>query len=533
MPLGMAQESGLHRKRTRISGKEMMERSALPQRQGPQTQPIPFDHPQYPQLIEAFAQEYLVSRYEDPKPIPQAHREWWGWFCGAEDWKAMAAPRGHAKSTALTHAALLAVVMFRTFDYPVIVSATYKQAIEFLRTIMDELMENERLQVDFQIKTFDKATEDELIVRMADGYKFRISARGVDQPIRGLKWGSKRPNLFLLDDVEDDEAVESKERREKLADRVHNSLIPAGSDRAKTRHYGTIMHFDSLLENHLKAPSWHGIRYRAHEGYDDFTNILWPEKFPESRLRAIRQRYIEQGNPDGYSQEYLNHPISEQDAYFRRTDILPIPKDVLQAIRDGEIPLRKYAGWDGAFSKEERKDYSVCVVVGVDELGNKYVLDIRRGRWDTKEFAQEVFAVETEHRPDWHGMEKGGHYLAIQPYLDDLSRRRSIYPQFIPIPSHKDKRIRAKVWQGAVAAHHVFYDTDLQHFQALFDEMVRFPKGEHDDTVDAQAIIGRLLEDVVAAPTGQELYEEDQDEARDWLRKYGTRQGGRNTYTGY
>ena len=67
--------------------------------------------------------------------------------------------------------------------------------------------------------------------------------------LRGLRWNNKRPNLVVVDDLENDEAVVNRDRREKLKRWFNGALLPCLSDTGIVRVVGTILHLDSLLES--------------------------------------------------------------------------------------------------------------------------------------------------------------------------------------------------------------------------------------------------------------------------------------------
>lgn len=524
-------------RRTRVSGEQIGEIAAGGVRVqagfANKVAPVPLT----PELIEGFVITYLHARYEDPQPIPQLHRDLWAWYCLPDEWGSGAAPRGHAKSTCITLAGALADLLFRNEDYIVIVSSVYGVATEFLQAITAEVTENEKLIEDFGIRRIVKSSEDNLIVEMRDRHRWRVKVLGVEGRIRGLKWGHKRPSKFLLDDIEDDEQVENKERREKLSKWVLKALIPAGRRKAKVRMVGTIMHFDSFLANSLKSSSWKSVFFRAHKSFDDFSEILWPEMFSEERLKKIRQLAIDAGDPDGYSQEYLNNPISERTAYFKRSNLLPIPAEIKTRILTGATRLRLYIGWDFAVSKEDRTDFTRYVVVGVDFNNYKYVLSMGGGRWDTKEIIDKLFELDKEFSPGYHAVEKGVIEKSLGPWIATKSQETGRYPLLYKLTSSTDKLARGRPWQGATENHHVFYNQEHSDYQTLADEMVRFPRGEHDDFVDAQTILGRALQDMQAGPTEEEAQQEDDDEMLDLVKRRlaaaGAQSSGRNAVTGY
>src|ERR1700739_2115945 len=103
-------------------------------------------------------------------------------------------------------------------------------AIELLTDIAKELRDNEDLIAEFGIKRFVSDAKTDIIVECDDEYQFRIIARGSGQKMRGRKWQGKRPGLIVCDDLEDDEQVESLERRGKFRRWFFLALKPAVRD---------------------------------------------------------------------------------------------------------------------------------------------------------------------------------------------------------------------------------------------------------------------------------------------------------------
>lgn len=474
-----------------------------------------------PILVEGFVEKYLHERFDGSVPTPDFHREMWDLCTSPSRYVAIAAPRGHAKSTSITHAYTLTATLFRQRDFVLILSDTWSQAVEFLRDLKTELMTNEGIIKDFEVKRLAKDTEDDIIVVMRDGYTFRIVARGSEQKVRGLKWNNKRPNLVIGDDLEGDEQVESKLRRDKFFNWLMKAVLPCGSDDCLYRIVGTVMHFDSALERLLKDETWTTRRYRAHRNFNDFSEILWPEKFSAERLKEIRRKYVVQGTSDGYSQEYLNEPIAAGDSFFR--------PDLFQRMKPAEMEIRgvHYVGWDFAVSKSQKSDYTVATVWKVDAEGRKYVVDCRRGRWDSKEIIDEMMAVEQAYDPRCHFAEKGTIDNALGPFLDTEMMRLNRYLNIVKIASTKDKETRAKPLQGMLKSLHIKFNGDMPYWPDMEEELRRFPKGGHDDIVDALSIVGQGLRTVTEA-VSDEVFEEEE-----FLNRVGSPFMGRSETTGY
>lgn len=454
-----------------------------------------------PDILHGFVFKYLKNRFDNPVDTPWFHREMWRLCLGPDKYVALAAPRGHAKSSSITLAFILAQILFRQRDFVLLLSDSWAQSVEFLRDLKTELSENEEMIRDFHLKKFVKDSEDDVIVQFLDGSKFRIVARGSEQKVRGLKWNHRRPNLVVGDDLEGDEQVESKLRREKFMNWLLKAVLPCGSSDCVFRIVGTVLHFDSALNRLLKNPSWKSKVFKAHKSFNDFSEILWPEAWSEERLKGVRQVYIDEGQPEGYSCEYLNDPIAEGNAYFRADDIFEQEK----------IPenLQYYAGWDFAVTKDQKSDFTVCSVFGVSSEGRKYVVDIRRGRMDMKEIVDEMIAVQDAWSPAFHFVEAGTIWNSMEPSLNAEMMTTHKYLNCVKLPSSKDKTVRARNLQWMTKAKHLVFHKGLSEWAEAKEEFMRFPKGQHDDIVDSMSIIGRGLEYVNSAQTEEEVEEEE------------------------
>ena len=472
-------------------------------------------------LIYGFTSSLLLDRFDQPRPIPQFHKELWDLFCSDERYVAIAAPRGHAKSTAITHSSVLASVLFRFKTFVIIVSDTEGQAVQFLGDIKKEVQENKKLIDLFNVHKVVKDTESDLIVSFTDGHEFRIMAKGSEQKVRGIKWRNKRPDLIVCDDLENDEIVLNEERRAKFRQWFFQALMPSGSDEAHVRIVGTIIHLDSLLERLMpswvsddtvdtdlktysrnKKRAWLSVKYRAHPGPNDYSSILWPEKFPQHRLERIRRLYQEQGDLEGYSQEYLNNPIDEGSAYFRKEDFLPV--ETLDEYMD------YYTGVDLAISEKDKRAFTAIITAGLNSQGVLKVVDCRRFRTaDAFEIIDEIFSVHKRYKPQLITIEQENIARAIGSVLDVEQRNRQLYLNLNPSVVTQDKVKRARSIQARMRAGQVQFHKDTEWFPALHEEMLQFPKGKYADQVDALAHIGLTIDSMVDVPTPQEIEEEE------------------------
>jgi predicted phage terminase large subunit-like protein len=500
-------------------------------------------------VLEGFVGSVLASKFDDAVKTPDFHREGWRLFTSTDKQVALAAPRGHAKTTGMTVSYGLATLLFRERKFMLLVSDTESQAAMFLGYFKEQLQNNEALVELFGLKRnekglvqFIKETETDIIVEMEDGHKFRVIAKGAEQKLRGLIWDGSRPDIILCDDMENDELVMNKDRREKMRRWFYSALLPCLSSKGIIRVVGTILHMDSLLErlmpkvgdrwthqdplklwSEIRRAGWTSIKYRAHT--DDFSHVLWPEKHSEASLRQKRDEYIAMGMPDVYSQEYLNVPLDESMAYFKRNDFDHITDE------DKQAKLMYYITADLAIAESERADYSVFIIAGVDEHRRIHVKNVIRERLDGREIVDLILDLQRVYEPEIFGIEEMQVSKAIGPFLNEEMLRQNTYPNLFKLKhGGKDKIARAKSIQARMRAKTIKFDKQADWYSAFEDELTRFPRDTHDDQVDAFAYLGLLLNTLVEAPTKEE--EEEQD-YYDELESSGYAESGRSLTTGY
>ena len=506
-------------------------------------------------VIKGFSSSLLQKDFDGAVNSPSCHYDWWELFCSNHAKIAVAAPRRHAKTTAVTQTCGLAAVLFRERRYVLIVSDTITQAVQFLGEIKQTLAENEQIRSLFKIKEFLKESEDDFICLCEDGHTFRMAAKGAEQKLRGLKWDKKRPDLIICDDLENDEIVMNKERRAKFKRWFYAALIPSMSKNGKIMYVGTILHNDALLEslmpkknyrgftqeplktwlndgkgNNRLHDGWVSVKYRSHNA--DFSEILWKDNYDAKYFKDLRQEYVAQGIPDVYSQEYLNTPIDESLAYFKRADF----RDFADTDRDflkqtgWQKHFNFYIGTDLAVSTEQVSDWSVFVVAGMDEKGYLWIFDIIRERMDGQEIVETLLNLERRWEPITVSMEKGQIEKAIGPFLRQRMLDTGTFPSITTVAPSADKLTRARSVQARMRAGAVKFDKSADWYYDFEDEAAIFPRGKHDDQVDALAYIGLIVDKMLSGATKRELADEEYEDEYD---KSGLADAGRSEYTGY
>ncbi len=469
----------------------------------------------------------LAAKYDNPKPIPPFHKEMWA-LCTSDKKKvAIAAPRGHAKSTAITHAYVLAEMLSQHKSFCLLVSDTEGQAAEFLGDIKAELEENDALKQIFNVKMLLKSTETNIICLMEGGHQFRIQAKGSEQKVRGIKWRGKRPDLIVCDDIENDESVMNIDRRRKFANWFMKALMPCGSDTCSFRVVGTILHLDSMLQKLIEDETWDHLFYEAENGF--FENILWPEQWPEKRLRAEYAAYKAQGDPEGYSQEYRNKPVSIEDAFFNSDYFFDFERDGKRALLPN---LEYFAAADFAISEKERADYTAIVVGGMSPEGILHIVDVKKGRWDAERIIDELLSTQKMYDINVFTFETAKIDKAIGPFLEREMQRRGVYMNIERMTPTQSKTMRATSIRAMHKSGSIRYDHEASWYADFLTELLMVggsgPRGKHDDMFDAFSYLGLTIDQFWDAMSDEDIEDEEyEQELEDYLSL------GRCAVTGY
>lgn len=386
------------------------------------------------------------------------------------------APRGHSKSTTVSLAYILHQILFKQANFIIIISDTHTQAKYFLDAIKKELETNEMIKWLFGEMKGGTWGESEI----ETSNNVRVIIRGADQKIRGLKFRQFRPDLIVVDDLENDELVSSKERRVKLEKWFFGSVLPALADNGRIVVIGTILHYDSLLNKLSKNPHFSSLFYKAVMN----GKPLWEAKYSLKDIKAIKQNYINQGLRDTFYCEYMNEPLSDDNAIFK--------KNYFKYYKDDKVlidSLQKFITVDLAISEKESADYTVVMVSGIDALNQIYILEYERDRFTPIETIEHIFTLAEKWEISAIGVESVAYQRSLIWFLQDEMKRRNKFFMIQELKADKDKERRIRGLQPRYASGQVFHKP---HHTELEEELILFPKAPHDDLADALAYVPQI-----------------------------------------
>jgi predicted phage terminase large subunit-like protein len=251
---------------------------------------------------------------------------------------------------------------------------------------------------------------------------------------------------------------------------------------------------------------------------------LWPAYKPVEWLKAERQTYQDQGMLDVWSQEMLNVPLDEENAPFRRGDFKEMADD------DKNKNHNYYIASDLALTLDQQRDYCCFVIGAVDEDGKLSIPHVVHARMQSDEIEETIFQLNLTYKPQLFFFEKGQIWLSLQPHLLNGMSERNNYFTYEVLPSITDKVSRASAIRSRMRVGAVKFDKKADWYPDFEDECLKFPRGQHDDQVDALSLLGRGLTKFVEAATAREEAEEAYEEDK---RESGFYEEGRSEHTGY
>lgn len=225
---------------------------------------------------------------------------------------------------------------------------------------------------------------------------------------------------------------------------------------------------------------------------------LWPEAFGEKELGPERKR-----GGWMWSALYQQRPSPEEglmfrEEHFQRYDPVALDRSRLQIYITSDYAVTAEAG-------SSDPDYTVHIVWGVDREWNLYLLDGWRGRTEPDRWVKAWIALCRKWKPLLAGEEQGQIIKSVGPFLKAIMAQENVFVMRRQLASSVNKEMRAQALLGMCALGRFYLPARdkvanylLQFLDAFESEMLQFPTGKHDDTVDAATLMARLLDQIIA-----------------------------------
>jgi len=257
-------------------------------------------------LLERFFKDRYLAHtflFEGRKKnvSPEFHSDILNLFYSTSQYALAEAFRGGAKSTLVEEYAILSV-LFREFKFVIIIGNTHERGCERLAAIKYELENNELLIELFGNQVGPIWSQDTIVLNNGA----RIQAFGARQSLRGAKTKQgDRPDLAIVDDLEDEDMVLTELARHKSRRWFDGSLLPALTPDGKVRMVGTPLHPKSLLEEKRNGGLWKFIIIPICYIEGEKEVASWSDRFSMKWVNDLRQNYTNAGAITEFEQEYM------------------------------------------------------------------------------------------------------------------------------------------------------------------------------------------------------------------------------------
>lgn len=400
-------------------------------------------------------------------------------------------PRGTFKSSVVTIGFTLQFLLNEPNGRVLIDSETFSKAKNFLAEVKGHLEDNEQFREIFRaihgvypdenrknssIRWTDTAVD--LASRTRKTKEPSISVSGIDKSINGMHY-----DLIIADDLHSEKNVTNKDQIDGVIEhyKLTFSLLDPGKPLIVI---GTRWDYNDLYQ-HILDFEKEDFNILKRSAYNEDGSLFFPEVLSEIELDKIRRR---QGTGI-FSKQYLNEPVSDENAIFKRDHIIRVPWEKVRG-----MPINWYLSVDPSF-EGAYSDFAAFVLAGMDYQRNIYIRHVLRKKMSYSDIIDNMFDIYTDPKFEDSKIQKIlietiATQKSIGIELSNEQRRRNTWLPVQEIRSRmkaKEERIRGLA--PFYEYNHIFHIKECNQIDELEYELLHFPTGKHDDVIDALASI--------------------------------------------
>lgn len=437
----------------------------------------------------------------------------------------VAVPRGLGKSSILNVVQASKSIVFHEKHMILPVSHTSSQATQESENLKSQLMENPQLHQFFDIQKGGLWNQEKWVIT-SDGWETCVYPRGSGQSLRGARHRHWRPDLIIVDDLEDPDNLLSDEQRAKQKEWFYGSLlntVDRGHDDWLVLVLGTIMHPNALLCNLLENPEW--TSYELAIANKTLTSSNAPNFMPIQKIRKLYTSFKLENKVDTFYREYMNAPAPlGEDALVKSAWFKEYDEDKLRLNRNHEVI--NFLILDPARSTNIQSADSAIVGVGVNQVTNRiYIRTVFSGKVDVPELHEEIFLAAKLLNTNVVGIETTGLKQHITWPLQNEAMRRGIPLQIIELSarggsgSTDDSKPKVRRFRPVIGLYQKgLIEHNKQFSQILEADLVSFPSPRKWDILDCIGYIPQMLEEagIYMLGAGPEISPEERAELEEW-----------------
>lgn len=397
-----------------------------------------------------------------------------------------AIPRDHAKTT-LAKLTCVWYFLFSRYRFVIYVSNTNPIAKEACEDIIN-FMKTENFRSLYGDIEFLTENASRGIWKFKIGQKTCIlKALGALQQVRGLNIDNQRPQVAIVDDLEEAEAIEEEKNFIKLKKWFYGTFRKAlDKFKHKIIQIGNMVANRCILKENLESPYWQSMRYGCLLSNGQ---PLWPDAWPIPKLKKDFNEYLKAGMIDVWFAEMMNTPIAGGRGLIKADEIKYAPIVEPNMINYGFITV------DPAISKEKWAHRAAVVVHGwIDDHWQPVDYHLEKGLDPIKIFEQIIFFA-TKWNVNVVGIESVQFQAACKPVFEFLCMTRGILNmKFHNLYYVGQKSQRLSTWAGMIRdGSYKLTEGDFSIVeQLLFYDATK--KENDDDLIDAASYGPQMIQ---------------------------------------
>lgn len=452
-------------------------------------------------ITKGYKDLLFLAKTLDPKafylPFAQVHKEIAELIISDTRQLVIEAPRGIGKSKLNLWGTIHHILYDEGDKLIVIQSKTRKEAVNRLSDIKDIFQYNKMFRELFGYAGEQVAEiwrEDRIKVKVG-GFNVSIYALGTGQPVKGMLEGDTRITYYVLDDPEDEDNTVTKDQMDKNFDKFIGGIPGLDRRNGRVRVIGTPITQGCIVERLINSSGWTSKVYKC---IQDDGSLLWEEMYPLDWLEKKKEEFRELGMLWKFYSEYQCEVKGKEDQIFKEEDLRYYEGEIetingenyliLSNLDDKDIkekiPVNVYIGCDPASSTERYADYSVIMLIAYD--GRRiFVIDYYRKRALPTDVAEKLIEYIKKYSPQRVHIETVAYQDMLRVYLKERLEEEGIYVAGLEkkiSTNGQRKETRLEGLSHLFVNHRVHMKKSMSEF---INELIIFPYGKHDDTLDA------------------------------------------------
>jgi hypothetical protein len=293
-------------------------------------------------------------------------------------------------------------------------------------------------------------------------------------------------DILIIDDpIKNREEAESKVVRDKVWSWYTSTAYTRLEKGGAVILIVTRWHKDDLAGRLLEAQKeggdqWEVVKFPAIAIEDEPMRkqgeALWQDKYDVEALEQIKRTV---GIYD-WQALYQQEPVSSETQEFKQEYWHYRTMDEVLALE-----TRRSLAIDTAISQKASAD-NTGFCLNFTDKENKWNIKAWKKKISPLELIDDLFSLQDTFRLDVIGIEKTIYLQVIKPFLDNEMRLRNKFLNIVELQHNqvnKETRIRALL--PRYESHSIYHITG--QCGDLEEEQINFPKGTHDDVLDAEA----------------------------------------------